>query len=199
MFHIALLVSWSKWCWYIDIHPSLFGDNLATLPHKKIGTVNCDLLWFYKEPQVCRLPIFRLTQIPSLQNGFTHFSKVLPTKLLNVLRKKNLYIPKIKLRISNCSSPKIITQRWTFPWRSAEWVLNKTFTILQSSRSWALYLKGSIDLNAKSPFKMLGEKVTNWKHILMGHLHRVKKFRCARIMSTPKSSLVDHDYKDFSC
>ena len=38
---------------------------------------------------------------------------------------------------------------------------NKTFAILQSSRSWALYLKGSIDLNAKSPFKMLGEKMTN--------------------------------------
>ena len=31
----------------------------------------------------------------------------------------------------------------------------------------------------------------------MGHLHRVKKFRCARIMSTEKNSLVDHDYKDF--
>ena len=49
------------------------------------------------------------------------------------------------------------------------------FTILQSRRSWALYLKDWIDLKAKSPFKMLGEKMTNWKHILMGHLHRVKK------------------------
>ena len=73
---------------------------------KKIGTVNCDLLGFYKEPQVCRLPIFRLTRVPSLQNGFTHFSKVLPTRLLNVLKKF------LRLNyVSDCSSPKIITQQ----------------------------------------------------------------------------------------
>ena len=73
---------------YIDIHPSLFGDNLATLPHKKIGTVNYVFLGFTKSHQYVVFLFFRVTQIPSLQNGFTHFSNVLPTRLLNVLRKK---------------------------------------------------------------------------------------------------------------
>ena len=86
MFHTSLLVSWPKCCWYIDIHPSLFGDNLSIPPHKKWNS-KLRFTWVLQRATSMSSSYFSSDTDPVIAKWIYTFSKILLTRLLNLLEK----------------------------------------------------------------------------------------------------------------
>ena len=94
---------------YIDIHPSLFGDNLALLPHKKNWNGKLRFTQVLQRAKSMSSSYISSDTDPVIAKWIYTFSKILLTRMLNVLKK---FFKSQRLNyVSNFSSPKTTTQR----------------------------------------------------------------------------------------